>query len=350
METKRAFNSDGEDYVGGVEIKSETTGRITAVYATLNCVDRDGDVTVPHAFTNGAPVMISDWNHSSWQGAKPVGKGVIYEDGDQAILEGQFFMGTTHGRDAFETVKELGELASFSYGFDVIDSVKAPSNSTYGPEHRRTLRRMTVHEVSPVIVPAGINTRLLSVKSDRDTRDTLYSRHTPSYTLDNRTRLELEAYRVQLARFERDEHQKLVDLARRFKDDLARAALAEELKGLAVTAGALYGYRMVREADVPAETRRAVKDAVLKRDPRVTIGWFVSEPDPKRVEFTDPVAMGGYCFPSAAPERIWIRADVDADQAHGFAHHELAHLLDGAHEEQAQLAGIRATLEHRGEL
>src|SRR3546814_14819273 len=64
-----------------------------------------------------APVRISAYGHKSWQGQLPVGKGVIRVKGKRAILEGQFFMTTTHGRDTFETVKALSEdgLQEWSY-------------------------------------------------------------------------------------------------------------------------------------------------------------------------------------------------------------------------------------------
>ncbi|MET8080956.1 HK97 family phage prohead protease [Streptomyces sp. NPDC005303] len=333
MEYKRAFDAHGEEYVGGVEIKSETTGRITAVFATLHVVDHDGDVTLPGAFTNGAPVMISDWNHTSWQGAKPVGKGVIYEDGDEAILEGQFFMSTTHGRDAFETVKELGELASFSYGFDVDDSAPAPRESTYGREHRRTLRKMTVHEVSPVLVAAGINTRLVAVKSDLQ--------RTAGVPLDPSTRDELLRLRTQLMG---DELNELKRLRNSFYGDLERAALIEELKGYAVTEGFLTGYREVSGPDVPAKAREAARGALARlAAPGVTVRWFVEENDPARVEFTD-TKIGGFCRPQAVPDQVWVRADLGAAKAYEVVTHEIAH-LDGADEEQAQLAGLRALCE-----
>ncbi|MEE1834913.1 HK97 family phage prohead protease [Streptomyces sp. SP17KL33] len=333
MEYKRAFDAHGEEYVGGVEIKSETSGRITAVFATLHVVDHDGDVTLPGAFTSGAPVMISDWNHTSWHGAKPVGKGFIYEDGDEVILEGQFFMNTTHGRDAFETVKELGELASFSYGFLVDDSAPAPRDSTYGREHRRTLRKMTVHEVSPVLVAAGINTRLLAVKSDHRGRRATY--------LDARTQSELLALK---ARFERDERQELLALKQKLDDDMERAALIEELKGYAVAEGFLTGYREVSGPDVPAKAREAATATLARLDaPDVTVRWFVEENDPARAEFTD-TKIAGFCRPQAVPGQIWVRADLGTDKVVEVCGHEIAH-LDGHDEDHATAAGLKALFE-----
>jgi hypothetical protein len=147
--------------VRGVEIKDASRGEIKAVFATLNVVDRDGDVTVKSAFRDGAPVRISAYNHGSWEGALPVGKGVIRVTDNEAILEGQFFMKTTHGRDTFETVKEMAELQEFSYGFHVTDSEPGELEG----KSVRIIKGVDVAEVSPVLLGAGIGTRTLGLKN-----------------------------------------------------------------------------------------------------------------------------------------------------------------------------------------
>ncbi|MDX3641429.1 HK97 family phage prohead protease [Streptomyces sp. MB09-02B] len=335
MEYKRAFDAHGREYVGGVEIKSETSGRIEAVFATLNVVDLDGDVTTPGAFTEGAPVMISDWNHTSWGAAKPVGKGFIYEDGNDVVLEGQFFMNTTHGRDAFETVKELGELASFSYGFDVDDSKQAPPDSSYGRQHRRTLRKMTVHEVSPVLVAAGVNTRLLAVKSDRRRGGIAGT------SLDAAAKAELQSLRDE---FMRDEFNELKRLRNRFYDDVAYAQVLDELRGIAVTEGFLAGYREVGGSEVPAKAREAATATLARlHAPGVTVRWFTEESDPARVEFTD-TKIAGFCRPQAVPDEIWLRSDLGTEKTVEICAHEIAH-LGGADEDTAQMAGLAALFE-----
>ncbi|PAZ15674.1 hypothetical protein CLM62_12825 [Streptomyces sp. SA15] len=156
----------------GVEIKDESKGEVTAVFATLGVRDHDGDFTRDGAFTDGAPVRISAYGHKSWDGLLPVGKGVIRIKGKKAILEGQFFMNTTHGRDTFETVRELSEagLQEWSYGFDI-------NEFSFGEEKGQQVRyldRVTVHEVSPVLLGAGIGTRTLSAKG-RDLADAGYT-------------------------------------------------------------------------------------------------------------------------------------------------------------------------------
>lgn len=143
-----------------VEIKDASQGLVQAVFSTFDVIDRDGDITRKTAFRNGAPVRISAYNHASWEGALPVGKGTIRVTDNEAILDGQFFMNTTHGRDAFETVKAMGDLQEFSYGFNVTDSEPGDVEG----KSVRIIKGVDVHEVSPVLLGAGIGTRTLAVK------------------------------------------------------------------------------------------------------------------------------------------------------------------------------------------
>lgn len=145
-----------------VEVKDADKGEIRAVFATLGVKDSDGDVTVKGAFPDGQPVAIGAYGHTSWQGVKPVGKGVITEVGDEAILDGQFFLDTVEGRDTFTVVKALGEigLQEWSYGYDPVKF----SFGEHEGERVRFLEQLAVHEVSPVLKGAGMGTRVLSAK------------------------------------------------------------------------------------------------------------------------------------------------------------------------------------------
>ena len=144
-----------------VEIKSEDRGEFSAVFSTFNVLDSDGDVTVPGAFEDGAEVLISSYGHTSWQGALPVGKGTIRQTKSEAICDGTFFMDTTHGRDTFQVVKALGGSQQWSYGFDVLDA----EPGQFDGRKAQFLKRLKVHEVSPVLIGAGVNTRTLAVKA-----------------------------------------------------------------------------------------------------------------------------------------------------------------------------------------
>lgn len=150
-----------------VEIKDAGRGEVRAVFSTLNVKDLDGDVTLPGAFDGNGDLAISAYGHTSWQGALPVGMGSIREVGDEAVLNGKFFMDTTHGKDAFLTVKALADagLGEWSYGYDVLKE----SFGEFNGDQVRFLEKLKVAEVSPVLQGAGIGTRTVSAKG-RDGR------------------------------------------------------------------------------------------------------------------------------------------------------------------------------------
>lgn len=154
-----------------VEIKDEDKGEVTVVFATLNVIDSDGDVTSPGAFQNGAKVRISAYGHKSWEGFLPVGKGSIREVGNEAVMDGRFFMDTAAGLDTFRVVKELGEdgLQEWSYGYDPVEY----SFGDFEGQRVRFLKRLKVHEVSPVLLGAGVGTRVLAAKGRRPDPDML---------------------------------------------------------------------------------------------------------------------------------------------------------------------------------
>jgi hypothetical protein len=148
--------------LGRVQVKDADQGLVTAVFSTFNVVDADGDVTLPGAFDDGAEWMISAYGHKSWEGALPVGKGIVRATDTEAILEGQFFLDTQGGRETFLVVKNMGDLQEWSYSCQ-------PDKYSYGEfeeKHVRFLEHIVSGgEVSPVIKGAGVGTRSLAVKS-----------------------------------------------------------------------------------------------------------------------------------------------------------------------------------------
>lgn len=137
-------------------------GEVKAAFAQTGVVDFDADYTFAGAFpTKDLP--ISAYGHNSWPekgGLLPSGKGSIKEVGDLAILEGQFFIDTTAGRDTYLTVKHMGDLQEWSYGYDVTKTAPPPA----GMKARRGIKALDVFEVSPVLLGAGIGTRTLDIK------------------------------------------------------------------------------------------------------------------------------------------------------------------------------------------
>lgn len=146
---------------GPIEVKAADRGEVTAIFATLNTVDHDGDVTLPGAFEDGAELFLSEWNHSAMTGhALPVGKGRIRTDGDRVIVDAQYFVDTGRGRHAFEVVRKLAGTVEWSYGFSIIED--APGDR---PGVARYLKRLEVFEASPVHRGAGIGTGTVSTRA-----------------------------------------------------------------------------------------------------------------------------------------------------------------------------------------
>ncbi len=153
MDTKRLVH---------VEVKDADRGEVTAVISTFNEIDSDGDVTLAGAFEDGATMPISAYGHASWAGALPVGVAKLRQTDQEGIADGQFFMDTPEGKSTFTVVKRLAEmgLGQWSYGYD-------PVKHSFGEMAGRRVRyleKIAVHEVSPVLQGAGVNTRTLSAK------------------------------------------------------------------------------------------------------------------------------------------------------------------------------------------
>jgi HK97 family phage prohead protease len=145
------------------EVKDASKGIVVAKFATLNVKDFDDDLTLKGAFEEGAAVAISAYGHRSWSGSMPVGKGAIRTDGDDVLMEGQFFLNTSAGKETFEVVKEMGAQQEWSYGFDILEGGLL-TEELRQKGVRRVLKKLKVYEVSPVLVGAGVDTTTLSVK------------------------------------------------------------------------------------------------------------------------------------------------------------------------------------------
>jgi phage head maturation protease len=150
--------------LASVEVKAADQGIARAVFSRFHVVDHDGDWTEPGAFQDGTEVPVSAFGHSSWTGALPVGRATIRSDQEKAWADISFFLSTATGREHFETVRALGPLGAWSYGFDIEDE----GVKDIGGQRVRVLRKLRVHEVSPVLEPAGIGTNTVdgSAKSD----------------------------------------------------------------------------------------------------------------------------------------------------------------------------------------
>ena len=148
-----------------VELKEDKEGSFIARIATLNVIDKDGDMTMPGAFKKGKEVLVSAYMHGSWMGGLPVGKAVISESGEEVLAEGEFNLKTETGREHYEAVKFSGVLQEWSYGFKVD---KAGEKEIEG-QKVRLLEKVTPFEISPVLLGAGVGTATLAIKNDKAT-------------------------------------------------------------------------------------------------------------------------------------------------------------------------------------
>ena len=141
---------------------ADQTGQFRALFSRFNNIDKQGDITLPGAFEEGAPIKIAYWGHR-WENL-PVGRGEIHQDDEKAWVDGRFFLDTEAGLETYKNIKALGDLAEWSYGFEVLDSAEDKVDG----KKVRVLKKLKTFEVSPVFIGAGNNTQTLAIKSEDD--------------------------------------------------------------------------------------------------------------------------------------------------------------------------------------
>lgn len=139
-------------------------GRIEAIFSTFNVMDSDGDIILSSAFTpnQGVPMVHAhDWAHI-------IGKGTVRVEQDRAVFDGQLFLDTFAGLEAYKTIKNMGDLQEYSFGFRVLDyDIKEDDQAPWG--YVRIIKNLELFEVSDVLKGASVGTRTLTVKHKFDT-------------------------------------------------------------------------------------------------------------------------------------------------------------------------------------
>ena len=147
------------------EIKlGDEVGRGLAVFSTLNTVDLDHDVTLPGAFGSQKAKLAQAHR---WD-APNIGMAEIREVGNEALADMKFYLDMPEAQSWYSALKnnfENGVPQEFSYGFTVLDS----SFGEFDGQQVRFLKDLKVLEISPVMRGAGIDTRLLDMKSEQMT-------------------------------------------------------------------------------------------------------------------------------------------------------------------------------------
>ena len=143
------------------EVKQiKESGEFEAVIATLGVIDHDGDIIESGAFNSG-PVSIQP---AHYRNSLPLGKAYIEERGDKAVAVGKINLETKAGKDFHShlqfDINNPPSIQEWSFGFMTDES----NMETRNGEDVRILKKMSVFEVSPVLLGAGIGTGTLAVK------------------------------------------------------------------------------------------------------------------------------------------------------------------------------------------
>jgi hypothetical protein len=152
------------------------TGEFRATIARLTMadgapvVDREGDAYIgPQAFPRGKTVLVSAYQHKSWEGALPVGYATIGANQHTAWATGRLLRETAGGEQTYLTLKSLsaaGVSSEWSFGYDVLDaSTDFNEIRQFAPGAKRILKSLDLLEISPVLVGAGIGTATESIKA-----------------------------------------------------------------------------------------------------------------------------------------------------------------------------------------
>ena len=140
----------------------EYAGSVTARIATLEVVDKEGDI-VKRGSVGTQDVIISAWAHGSTIGnMRPVGKGVVFEEGDGLYLEGQYNLDVPDALYDFKALVDGGTLLewSFCYLIETGNFIER-DDGTFG----RDLDKLRVFEASPCLVGAGVATGTIATKA-----------------------------------------------------------------------------------------------------------------------------------------------------------------------------------------
>jgi hypothetical protein len=152
---------------GGFTVKDADKGEIEAKVATLEVVDKDGDIIRKSALPKAATVAMSAWGHDAVFGARPAGSGKLKTEGRHLVFDGRAFLTTWNGKETFETLKQYPE-AEWSFGFR-ITGWEDPDEDERKAGAWRVITKMEAFEVSPVLIGAGLGTGTSSLKSESAT-------------------------------------------------------------------------------------------------------------------------------------------------------------------------------------
>ncbi len=173
-EREKAMDEIIERKAVSLTLDEAKEGSFIARIATLDVIDKDGDVTMARAFPDGKEILVSAYMHGSWMGSLPVGKAVIQEKEGEVLGVGEFNLKTESGKEHYEAVKFTAELQEWSYAFKVLEIGSDKEIEAWGKAHgdarpSRMLKKLDPFEMSPVLLGAGQDTATLAIKNDKTT-------------------------------------------------------------------------------------------------------------------------------------------------------------------------------------
>jgi hypothetical protein len=289
---------------GLTQEKAKATGEFTAlVYLCTGAPDLDGDLIAPSAFHAGDDVVVSQWNHSAFGENLPSGRGKLRVDNNRVLVDGRFFLETTHGRDTHETVKQLGERCEWSIGY-AVTKTRVPTNEERDRGVRRVILALSLFEVSPVNKGAAGEGRT----------GTVAIKNAPLNPTDIAQTLDFVAAKNDLADAIRE-----------------RNAVVREMKAL--IAQTEIKRRMVDATTRASAERGAQFAAVLLTQSKAaaapTIRWL-SDAAAKEC------GIDGAFF-TDVPGEIWVKSTLGAERAFEVGAHETFHALRPEHDEKDTL-------------
>ncbi len=135
----------------------EDTARF--IIGTTDAIDSDGDVVVPGSIGNQVATLLPAHR---WD-ALPLGKAHIFEQGDQIVADVRFNP-TADAQSWYSAIKWDFEnpppIQQYSWGYDATQS----RPGEFKGQRVRFLDALTIHEVSPVVIGASLNTHTAGVK------------------------------------------------------------------------------------------------------------------------------------------------------------------------------------------
>jgi len=146
-------------------------GSFTGYAATYGNKDLGGDIIERQAFADTlreskgrVPIL---FNHS-WM--RPIGYGIEAKEDDHGLLVvGEFTLGSTDGRDAYETAKHAAKRKQ-PHGLSIGYSVRGEDGADMRGGTRR-LKALNLHEYSMAVFPMNPKARIREVKSEASLRE-----------------------------------------------------------------------------------------------------------------------------------------------------------------------------------